>query len=289
MDQATFDQVRFALETGTVQYFQAENAVNVLIEPYFPRPSLVVLGGGDIAKTLAEFGAKTGFVVTVVDDRSLFANRDQFDLNEYSFVVIVTRENRHDLDCLKQVLKHKTAYTGMIGSKRSVDRVKEQLVKDGYSEELVNQVNAPIGLDIGAITPEEIAVSIIAQAISYRRQKSMSANGTDSAKTNWPELHRSLLEELCKDSIDQKALITIIETKGSVPRKAGTQMLAWTYGMTMGSIGGGYAEGEVINAAWQVTGSGGLMIHDIEMIGQAAEEEGMVCGGVMRALIEDYS
>jgi xanthine dehydrogenase accessory factor len=98
-------------------------------------------------------------------------------------------------------------------------------LNEGYQTELINRVNAPIGLEIGAVTPEEIAISIIAQVISYRRLISTSTDDTVSVKVNWPELDRSVLEELCKDTGDSKALITIIATKGSVPRKAGAKCL----------------------------------------------------------------
>jgi len=307
LDETIVNKARFALETGDLQYFQAASGASILIEPYFPESRLIVFGGGHIAKPLVEFGSKVGFLVTVVDDRPMFANQDRFpdtdqvicesfnncfdqiNLNESSFVVIVTRGHRHDYDCLKQVLNHKTAYTGMIGSKHRVKLVKEQLVDEGYPTELINKVNAPIGLKIGAVTPEEIAISIIAQVISYRRLASTSTDNMPSVRINWPELDRPVLEELCKDTGDPKALITIVATKGSVPRKAGAKMLVWSYGKIMGSIGGGCSEGEVINTARQIIGSGGLKIQDIDMTGQIAEDEGMVCGGVMRALIEDYN
>ncbi|WP_337985371.1 XdhC/CoxI family protein [Dehalobacter sp. DCM] len=306
LDETIVNKAQFALETGNIQFYEASVGAGILIEPYFPEARLIVLGGGHIAKPLAEFGSKVGFLVTVVDDRPMFANKDRFPdaekvicesfsncfmqlkLNESSFVVIVTRGHRHDLDCLQQVLKYKTAYTGMIGSKRRVKGVKEQLFSEGYPVELINAVNAPIGLEIGAITPEEIAISIIAQVISYRRLVSTSSDNTASVKVNWPELDRPVLEELSKDNGDPKALITVISTIGSVPRKAGAKMLVWPYGKILGSIGGGCSEGEVINTARQMIGSGGLKVQDIDMTGQIAEDEGMVCGGIMRVLIEDY-
>lgn len=307
LDEAAADKARSALETGKPQFFRAAKGISVLLEPYFPQPRLIVLGGGHIARPLVEFGAKAGFLVTVVDDRPMFASKERFpdadriicdsfsncftqlELNEYSFVVIVTREHRQDVDCLRTVLNYKTAYEGMIGSKRSVNGVKKQLMGEGYSADRIDMVNAPIGLDIGADTPEEIAISIMAQVIGCRRRAGTFAAETAAGKLNWPVLERPVLEELCKAGEDPKALITVIETKGSVPRKAGTKMLVWAYGMTVGSIGGGYAEGEVINTAWKVIGSGGTEIHDIDMTGQIAEEEGKVCGGIMRVMIEDCS
>lgn len=307
LEETAVEKAQYALKTGNLQYFQPSCGGSILIEPYFPEPHLIVLGGGHIAKPLVEFGAKVGFLVTVVDDRPMFANKYRFpdaekvicesfsncfaqlNLTESTFVVIVTRGHRHDLDCLKQVLKNKTAFIGMIGSKRRVNSVKEQLLNEGYAAEMISKLNAPIGLEIGAVTPEEIAISIIAQVISYRRHVSISTDDAAPIKVNWPELDRSVLEELCKDAEDPKALVTVIETKGSVPRKAGAKMLVWPYGKTMGSIGGGCAEGEVINMAWDVIGKGGVKIHDVDMTGQIAEEEGMVCGGIMRVLIEDYN
>ncbi|MGI5921251.1 MAG: XdhC family protein [Syntrophomonadaceae bacterium] len=307
LDETIVAKIQLALDTGNLQYFQAANGTSILIEPYFPESRLIVLGGGHIAKPLVEFGARVGFLVTVVDDRPMFANQDRFpdaekvicdsfnncftrlNLNESSFVVIVTRGHRHDYECLKQVLNYKTAYTGMIGSKRRVKIVKEQLLNEGYPAELLNKVNAPIGLEIGAVTPEEIAISIIAQVISYRRLSRTTTDDMASVKVNWPELDRPVLEELCKDEKEPKALITIIGTKGSVPRKAGAKMLVWPYGKIMGSIGGGCSEGAVINTARQIIGSGGSMIQDIDMTGQIAEDEGMVCGGIMKVLIEDYN
>lgn len=307
LDKTIVKKAQFALDTGDLQYFQALSGASILIEPYFPEARLIVLGGGHIAKPLAEFGSKVGFLVTVVDDRPMFANKDRFpnaervicegfnncfdqlNLNEACFVVIVTRGHRHDFECLRQVLKYKTAYTGMIGSERRVKIVKEQLLIEGCPAELINKVNAPIGLKIGAITPEEIAISIIAQVISYRRLSRTSTSETASVKVNWPELDRPVLEELCKDTGEPKALITVIATKGSVPRKAGAKMLVWPYGKIMGSIGGGCSEGEVINTARQMIGSGGLRIQDIDMTGQIAEDEGMVCGGIMNVLLEDYN
>lgn len=308
MDESVLNMAKYSLATGNLQFIQNPEGMSYLIEPYFPEPRLIILGGGHIAKPLAEFGAKAGFKVTVVDDRPMFANKERFPdaekvicesfttcfsqlkINESAFVVIVTRGHRHDYVCLKQVLNHKTAYTGMIGSKRRVKAVKEQLSDEGYSEEAIKSVNAPIGLEIGAITPEEIAISIIAQVISYRRLTNTTAGGaSETVKVNWPELDPEVIEELGNASDDPKAVVTIISTKGSVPRKAGAKMLVWPYGKTMGSIGGGCSEGEVINIARDMVRSGGIKLHDIDMTGQVAEDEGMVCGGIMKVLIEYYN
>ncbi|WP_419823744.1 XdhC family protein [Anoxybacterium hadale] len=296
-----------AMETSSLQFFQEEDGTFLLIEPYEPMPKMILLGGGAIAVPLAELGAKVGLSVTVADDRPNYANKDRFPqaetiicdefssclaqliLNEYSFVVIVTREHKHDLECLRMVLNNKTAYTGMVGSKVSLSRVKEQLLQEGFSKERIHKIHMPVGLDIGAATPDEIAVSIIAQIIQYRRflKKALILNGACDRVRN--EVDHLVLNALCEDPEEPRALATVVETWGSVPRKAGAKMLIWSYGMTVGSIGGGYAEGELINAAWQIIGTGCSALHEIDLTGQTDEEEGMVCGGRMKVLIEDCS
>ncbi len=138
-----------------------------------------------------------------------------------------------------------------------------------------------------SLLPGHIHSNFLAQVISYRRLANTSTNDKVAVKINWPDFDRPVLEEMCIETGDPKALITIIATKGSVPRKAGAKMLVWPYGKIIGSIGGGCSEGEVINISRQMIGTGRSKIHDIDMTGQIAEDEGMVCGGIMRALIED--
>lgn len=284
-----------ALETGTLKLSDDKKGKLIFAEPFFPESRLVILGGGHIAKPLAEFSAKCGFSVTVVDDRPSFANEERFpfaesvicesfercfpllNINRFAFVTIITRGHRHDLDCLRQTLKLETAYTGMIGSRRRVRAAMEQLLEEGYSKEALEAVRAPIGLDIDAQTPEEISISILSEIIKYKRKL---------AKANWPELDREVLTELYKDTRDPRALITIIETKGSVPRDIGAKMIVWPDGRILGSIGGGCSESAVIQTAHDVIREGGYLTQDIDMTGDAAEDEGMVCGGTMRVFIE---
>lgn len=304
LEAAVLDNAIDALRSGSLRFIEEAGQRAYLIEPYFPESRMIILGGGHIAKPLAEFGSKTGFSVTVVDDRPAFASKQRFpdaekvicedfeksfsilNLNRSSFVVIVTRGHRHDITCLRQVLEHDVAYVGMIGSKRRVKSVIEQLLDEGYSAEKVGRVNAPIGLDIGAITPEEIAISIMAQVIGYKRKNNTAEKNASDEKPNWPEFDREVLNELGKAGNEAKAIITVISTKGSTPRKAGAKMLVWPDGRTMGSIGGGCSEGAVIRAALDVIRDKGYRIHKVDMTGDIAEDEGMVCGGIMQVLIE---
>lgn len=290
------DLVSSAINSGQLQLFSDTQSVS-FAEPYFPESRLIILGGGHIAKPLCEFSAKCGFSVTVVDDRPTFANKQRFpearhvicegfdrcfpllNINRSAFVVIITRGHRHDLDCLRQVLECDTAYTGMIGSRRRVRAAMEQLAGEGFPKEKLDAVRAPIGLDIGAQTPEEISISILSELIKYKRAITSS---------NWPELDMEVLTELASDSDEPRALVTIIETKGSVPRDVGAKMVVWPHGKIVGSIGGGCSEGTVMQTAYDVIRDGGYQIMDVDMTGDVAEDEGMVCGGIMKVVIEKY-
>lgn len=297
------ERVNNVILTGELQFIDEEEGVT-LIEPYFPEPKLIILGGGHISKPLVDFASKVGFSVTVVDDRPFFANNSRFpeadkvicegfdrcfnalNLNSSSFVVIVTRGHRHDMECLKKALNYDTAYLGMIGSKRRIKIVREELLSEGYSKDRLDKLNAPIGLDIDAVTPEEIAISILAQLISYRRRSKAVSGFSKTNKPNIVEFNGDIIEELIKNYSEPRALVTIIGTKGSVPRKAGAKMIVYSDGRTTGSIGGGCAEGEVINTARYIIRNGGYEIQRVDMTGAVAEEEGMVCGGIMEVLIE---
>lgn len=299
-DTAISQAVEGALSTGGLQLLRTDKEM-LLLEPYFPKPRLIIFGGGHVAKPLAEFGAKIGLSVTVIDDRPSFANKNRFPEasavicdsfqaafqrvkpREADYIVIVTRGHRYDELCLRLAMKYNTAYLGMIGSKRRVKAMKDMLLEENYSPESLERVNSPIGLDIGAVTPEEIAISIIAEVISHRRKPKTTAS---TVKFNMPEFDEDVIHQLLSASQDPRALVTIITTKGSVPRKAGAKMLVWQDGKTLGSIGGGCSEAAVITVAQNLYESQSYVLHRVDMTGNAAEDDGMVCGGIMDVLIE---
>jgi xanthine dehydrogenase accessory factor len=292
-----------ALATGELQVATTPEHKILVVEPLFPEPRLIIFGGGHIGKALCVFGARLGFLVTVVDDRIDFANRERFpdadqvicesfgrsfehlQFGPHTYVVLVTRGHSHDSACLREVVKKTWAYAGMIGSRRRVHGVKEQLISEGAPREVVEKVNAPIGLDIGAVTPEEIAIAILAQVIGYRRLENPKM-GRESARLKWTEFDREVIEELGLGRNDEKAMATVISTRGSAPRKAGAKMLVWPDGRILGSVGGGGGEAAVMQAAQDVIRGGGYLIQPIDMTSCFTEEEGMVCGGTMRVLVE---
>ena len=275
----------------------------IVTEPMLPQERLLVLGGGHIALHVAEFAAKCGFHVIVADDRPDFANHERFPLADevicdsfenairgvrltpYDYVVIITRGHRHDADCLRVLLPGvRPAYTGLIGSRRRVRGLMEMLADEGCSRENMARICTPIGLNIGAVTPQEIAVSILAELVAYKRLPEHCNDGVRCCNDSDVEL--STLHYLAENH-EPKAIVTVIETKGSTPREAGAKMAVSPLGQVTGSIGGGCSEGAVIRDAVRIIGTGRFKIVDIDLTGDVAESDGMVCGGTMQVLIED--
>jgi len=161
--------------------------LDIFVEPVLPPASLYIFGAGHVSMNLSKIAKSAGFDVTVVDDREAYANRERFpeakeviaenfDLalarlapNVSSYLVIVTRGHRDDMRVLRWAVQTPARYIGMIGSKRKTITIFQELTKEGLAAELFDRVHAPVGLDIGAVTPEEIAVAITAELIAARR------------------------------------------------------------------------------------------------------------------------
>ena len=272
-------------------------------EPVMPKERLLVLGGGHIALPVCEFSAKCGFEVHIVDDRPEFANRSRFPeaaevlcdsfengirrfgVTPFDYVVVITRGHRHDADCLRVLLPGgEPAYLGMIGSRRRTKGLIAMLEEEGFDPGRLGKICTPIGLDIGAITPAEIAVSILSEVIAYKRKPEHGAPGRCCLDS---DLELSTLQYLAENR-DPKAIVTVIETKGSTPRGTGAKMAVSPLGKVTGSIGGGCSEAAVIHDAVRIIGTGRYKLVDIDLTGEVAESDGMVCGGTMRVLVEDY-
>ena len=162
--------------------------VDVFLEPIKPLPSLIIFGGGHISFFLARIGKMVDFRVTIIDDRPEFANPERFpeadetiaedmasamkrlQINGSSYIVIVTRGHQKDEQVLEWAVTTPAGYIGMIGSKRKIKTSFTYLLSKGITREQLDSVHSPIGLSIGAETPEEIAVAIMAEIIQVRHQ-----------------------------------------------------------------------------------------------------------------------
>jgi xanthine dehydrogenase accessory factor len=179
----------FVEESGLICGGQME----VYIDPIAPAPRLYIVGAGHVGLHLARAAADTGFRIHVVDDREKFANPERFPAAEAvvvediagwlhraeipasAYVVVVTRGHTHDFDALRALAARDLRYLGLIGSRAKVARVFDALAAEGMPGECLSRVHAPIGLDIGAITPAEIAISILAELIAVRHGKEVGA------------------------------------------------------------------------------------------------------------------
>lgn len=184
---------RSAEESGMI----CGGIMDLYIEPVVPQAKVYIFGGGHISLFVSRISAMAGFEVAVIDDRPDFANKERFpeaaeivaaDFEMVlpkmkaagaAYLVIVTRGHAYDQEVLEWALRTDARYIGMIGSRKKIQTVYKNLQAKGFAPEAFQRVHAPIGLDIGALTPEEIAVSIVAEMIQVRRK-----NQGEKVKTN---------------------------------------------------------------------------------------------------------
>ena len=164
---------------------------SVFVEPVRPYDILYLFGAGHVSTFVASLASMVGFRVIVIDDRKEFANKERFkeadelivlpfsdvfkkiNISSSSYIAIITRGHIHDLNVLREALKKSDGYIGMIGSRRKREIIYQALIKEGVSDERLKQVHSPIGMDIDAETPEEIAVSIVAELIRVRAKSNL--------------------------------------------------------------------------------------------------------------------
>src|SRR5260370_1866010 len=177
--------------------------LDVFVEPVIPPPRAIIFGAGHISKSLCKVANLAGFSTTIVDNRESFANRERFPeadeifaeeyedvfpkltVHESTYLIIVTRGHRDDMRVLRWAATRQARYVAMTGSKRKVLSVVKELEKDGLSRQQLDRIHAPMGLEIGAISPEEIAISVAAEMIAVRR----------NPKSNWRSLSMSVFAE----------------------------------------------------------------------------------------------
>lgn len=252
------------------------------------RRVLVVCGGGHISKPICTIGHMLGYAVTVIDDRPEFSERARFpeaeqvlcmpfeqalaDMADNASYVIVTRGHKDDAACLACILRKPFSYCGMIGSKTKVQSVMQRMRACGFSQALLHAVHSPIGLKIGAHTPEEIAVSIAAELIAVN-----SVQETDVLPD---EMVQKLLHHR-----GEMVMVTIVWREGSAPRGAGARMLVADDGTCCGTIGGGSVEYAAQQRARELLhGDASPEMQTYELGGGEASHLGMVCGGRVTVL-----
>lgn len=250
---------------------------------------LVICGGGHVSIPVIKIGMMMGWEVTVLEDRPKFADNarragashvicepfeeglEKVSGSSDTYFVIVTRGHRYDQVCLEKIAEKEHAYIGMIGSRRRTVLVKKLLEEKGINKAVLDAVYTPIGLDIGAETPEEI--------IEVKNKKKRTFGYSK-------EMVRAIMDT--EKYPGRKVMATIITRKGSAPQGIGVKMLVLADGNCIGTIGVGCMESAIMHKALLLLRSDdtGARICQADLTGNDAEDEGMVCGGVVDVLLE---
>lgn len=301
MKREIIEDIAKAVSSGETAYLEVSSGEKRFVRKFLPKERLIVLGGGHISQPLCHIAALLGFDVTVVDDRPAFANYERFPdvknvicgefrntirelrINEHDYVCVVTRGHRWDGDCLREILSGThPSYLGMIGSRRRVKSLYDVLEEEGFDRAVLERIHSPIGTPIHAATPAEIAVSICAELIEHRRTHMKEETRTVLEQTN---VDGQMLEFLLEKDTS-RAVMLVLQTKGSTPAPAGAMMAIDPIGGSFGTIGGGCSEAEVIGIGRRIAQNGGSRTVFVDMTNEAAAEDGMACGGTMEVLIE---
>ena len=258
-----------------------QNGSQVFLERISDGKRLVICGAGHVALCVIRIGVMLGYEITVIEDRREFAEKageagahrvickpfgealDEAGDDPMTAFVIMTLEHSHDVECLRRVLQRPSAYIGMMGSRSRTEQIRQQMLEEGYDARKVEQIHMPIGLRIGSRTPEEIAVSVAAELISV-------LNAADPGEGFPP----GMAEELAADP--SGVLAMIVEKSGEAPRRPGTKMLVRTDGSFLGTVGGGYAEAEILKTARQMIAEGGRKSRTVRI---TMKKGTMHCGG----------
>lgn len=299
MKRQDFQEIVLRLASGCSPVLEADTPIGSVRRRFVPEARLIILGGGHVGRQLCRFASQLGFCVTVADDRPEFANAERFPEAKHivcdsfdfalerikpgaaDYICVLTRGHRYDALCVRSILSGTMPqYIGMIGSKRRVADFREVLNTEGFAEERIAKLHAPIGIPIGAQTPAEIAISICAELIEVRQ----------SAKQDTGCLSQTDAEEAVLRYIayapEPKAVLLVLDSSGSTPVKSGAMMAVSRTGTGYGTIGGGSGEAEAMRRAQALVGSDNGELIEIDMSNEVAAEEGMVCGGSMRVYIK---
>ena len=267
---------------GTDQEGILEKAgCRVFLEPVSGGRKLVICGAGHVSLSVIRVCATLGFEITAIEDREEYAAKareagvdrvickpfgealDGISGDRSTAFVIMTREHIHDVDCLRRILRKPYAYAGMMGSRSRTEQIREQMIREGYDAGKVGALHMPIGLPIGSRTPEEIAVSVAAELIQVM-------NVSDPGE-GFPE---GLAEELAGQP--RGVLAMIVEKNGEAPRRPGTKMLVKEDGSITGTVGGGYAEAQIMQTAGEMIRTG---CRECLLVSISMQKGTMQCGG----------
>lgn len=248
---AFWRRIRLPAQQGFCGLFPGPEGSEAFLEPLTPESRLVIVGAGHVGQALAHMARDCGFTVFVADARADLLTAERFPgctlledaavLPELAgpdvYFAVMAATHEQSEAWVAQVLRHTYAYVGLIGAAHRRAGVLDRLRAAGIPEERLADLVMPIGLAIGAETPQEVAVSVLAQLIGCRRKRT-------AGLFCWLPLYRALAE----DGAD-RVLATVVRTAGSAPRGPGAKLCQWADGRADGSVGGGELEQDVLTVA----------------------------------------
>ena len=287
------EDVKHVTESGIVTF----DDTRIFCDTLGQEKRIVICGAGHVSIPVIKIAVMMDCEVIVLEDRPMYADHarqagasqvicepfgealDKIEGSADTYFVILTRGHRYDQICLEKIAQKEHAYIGMIGSRRRTALVKQSLAEKGIDKEVLDAVYTPIGLDIGAQTPAEIGVAIIAEIIEVKNKKKRTYGYSK-------EIMRALTAQ--EPYPQKKVMATIVTRHGSAPQGLGTKMLICQDGQCVGTIGGGCMEARVIQIARLMAAGENetARICHVDMTGNEAEEEGMVCGGEVDVFLE---
>ena len=276
---------------------------NTYIRRFHKADRLILLGCGHVSLDVFRLARTIDYDITVVDDRPSFANAVRFpdaqvicsdfasaikdlQITERDYVCVLTRGHLWDAQCIRAILSGTMPYyLGLISSRRRAQGLKEILAQEGFDQADIDSIHAPIGLEIGAETTAEIAVSICAELIQERHKRSVNPCENELTQTN---VNIDLLRYL-SESNEPRAFVTVLSSAGSTPVKSGSMMAVNQIGSIIGTVGGGCGEAAAVTKARRIIGTGSSTVLTVDMSNEVAADNDMVCGGSMTVLIEDIT
>ncbi|MEP7161205.1 MAG: XdhC/CoxI family protein [Dermatophilaceae bacterium] len=266
------------------------------VETLSSQPRLVICGGGHVSQPVAKIGSMLDFEVTVIDDRPeftdpvLFPDADHLICGPYAetlrslppykntYYVVVTPGHHGDQVCAETILRLPRQYLGIIGSRAKQATVNKRMIENGFTQQEIDTIHAPIGIKIGGNLPAEVAVSICAELVQVRHELNAFVFDPDLA---------TVIAKLAANPDQPAVMATIIGHAGSTPRGTGSRMIVYPDAELVGSVGGGAVENEVIQQSLRMFAEGSkLDLNEYDLSSREGVSLDMACGGRVRVLTE---
>ncbi len=291
--EGTFEQEQMEWKIECDTQILEHNGDTIFLERLSQEKKVVICGGGHVAAAMVHLSRFLGLSVTVLEDRPEFADHfrkeagvtvicdsygkalSKAEGDSGTFFLIATRGHGLDQICLEHILQKPYAYVGMLGSRIKAENIRKNLLSKGFLPQALDTVHSPVGFKIGAETPQEIAVSILAEMIEVKNRTGSTGGYS-----------KELLNEILYTKGD-KVLCTIIDRTGSTPRSEGTKMLVRSDGTVFGTVGGGSVEAAAMEKAKRMLCEADRSKPVLQLeIGGCGKKTDMGCGGRVKLLLE---